>query len=142
MFIVRSPNLITLEGSPLRLGNSRQHAYHVEAPNLSSYQGITPVAKEHSIYSAGFTSIRGIHKHIKQSDLIYHSDEIFTQVGGRITEGGLGLLLIQPLDSGWQFPFEDNEISDLLWRAKHSNKDIHLIQDELIEQGYDQYARL
>lgn len=121
-FDIRRNKLTSFAGLPTEVGLGRQKTGDKAYLDLSNNS---------------FTSLSGIHKHFKSiSDTLIIS-------GNMITSSVLGLLLIKNLS---QIIFEHDQksanVQNIINRHLESNRDINSCQEELIDAGLAQFARL
>lgn len=132
-FQVYNTALTTLEGAPKHAGQfSVEHCAKITNDSIQHFPTACEIL---SLHHNGFTSLSGIHKHVKICQ------EIYTNV----TAGLLGLLYINNLRT-IHFNSEDIDLKTLMVELNTQFKkgaiDIHIAQERLIEAGFPQAARL
>lgn len=93
-----------------------------------------------TVYPKPGASLKGIHKNLKCKTLNFYASSC-----NNIQEGGLGILLIKNLEE--ILPPYSTNVTDIDWIKiiiKHfkGDKDVLECQEELIENGYKQFAKL
>ena len=128
-FNVYNDNLTSLIGGPQRVNGDYQCSYNrlTDLVGCASY-----IAGILNCQHNQITSLVGIHKIIKSCNTIYFNSKL-------ITQGGIGLLLIAELDSisTGRMPFRI--IKSYLGTG---TKGMMACRDELIKEGYGNYAKL
>ncbi len=154
--------LMTLEGAPARIHGDfycqSNHlkdfkgtlervdgtAYFNHNSDLSSFEGSLKSVRHMYVNNCGFTSLKGIHKHIKHM-------ETFTAMNNEIKSHVLGLLLVPQLQEVVLYMTGDDGLNRLLAIEKILNEylpnergmDAVLeCQERLIDIGAEEYAKL
>lgn len=136
-FDISHNDLTTLDGCPHTVNGHFSCSWN---PRLTSLEGMPSyIGKEFLMLGCNITSLRGINEHLCGMG----RGGVFYCDWGSITEGGLGLILIENLyrivncsTVKEKAPFQI--IKKYLGRPD----DIFECQAELIEQGYEAYAQL
>lgn len=124
-------NLTSLEGAPRTIfGN-----FNVACNELTSLDGIPSFIHGHCyVFGNKLTSLHNVHKHIK------YLNGFFNCKSNPITSEVLGLLLIDGIKGVW---IDGNlEVEQILNKYIQGDKDVFACQEELIEGGFEEYARL
>ena len=127
-----SSNLTTLVGGP----TSVDGYYHCYDNQLTDLVGCAShIGGQLYISNNQITSLVGIHKIIKSCNIIY-----IGQNNDVITEGGIGLLLINNLIN--IYPFEYMPFQIIQKYLGTGTKGMMACRKELISNGYSEYAKL
>jgi hypothetical protein len=122
--------LTSLEGTPRKIGGS----FYCDRNQLTSLHGAPAEVNGYfSVEKNSITSLEGVHKIIKIINGAIYLYE------NPIKSGGIGLLLIEGLSAICADQPAFKIINKYLGQGK---KGLLYCQDELIEAGYEEYARL
>ncbi len=123
-------NLTSLEGAPSSVGNIFNCAYN----KLTSLDGApSSVGGYFSCYNNKLTSLHNIHKQIKK--IYRYANFIRNPIKSHV----LGLLLIDRLQKVY---LDKKEVQNIINKHIKGDRDIFACQEELIEDGFEEYAQL
>ncbi len=129
-FFCSENNLTSLEGAPSSVGGS----FYCSDNNLTSLEGApSSVNGDFYCYNNTLTSLHHIHKQIKHigGNANFENNQIVSHV--------LGLLLIDGLKEVY---LDNRKVQNIINKHLKGDRDVFACQDELIENGLDDYARL
>lgn len=132
-FTLNATSLISMRGCPSEVSDD---CWINVGSRMKSLMYAPPITRILGIYDSGVASVRGIHKVIKQTQqvIIASNDEV--------VEGGIGLLMIPKLVS-YTVGFADEKAGAYLWEQfNNPDRDIHEIQEHMIQAGWGAYAKL
>ncbi len=123
-------NLTSLKGGPTSVSGY----YYCYENKLTSLEGLPSSMDSLSISNNKLTTLHNIHKIIKRMNgaANFSGNPIETHV--------LGLLLIDGLEKVW---FDDNwPLVRIINKHLEGERDVFACQEELIENGFEEYAQL
>ena len=129
-FTCFSNNLKSLKGGPEYVGGDF-YCYH---NGLTSLEGAPSwVDGIFNCRDNNLTSLHNIHKHIKHiGGMLYASRN-------PIKSHVLGVVLIDGIKNIW---IDNKKVQDIINKHLDGDKDVFACQEELIENGYEDYAKL
>lgn len=132
-FFFNHAQLSSVAGGPQTVENTLCYSGNT---NITSLEGATPIVGEH-LYLTNMTSLKslqGIHKQIRQMNGIIDLDE--TPIESHI----LGVLMIRGCREIKKL--SNSKVAEIINKHLKGDRDVHLCQDELIDAGFAQFARL
>lgn len=122
--------LTSLEGSPSKVGDD----FYCEVNKLSTLEGAPSyIGDLFYCYNNNLTSLHNIHKQIKYIGGI----AIFEK--NPITSHVLGLLMIERLEN---IRIDNQVVQGILNKHLEGDRDVFACQEELIEAGFEDFAKL
>ena len=135
-FICDSKELTSLEGCPSKIGKD----FYCDNNNLTSLEGAPSyVGEDFYAHKNTIKSLHNIHKQIK------HIGGILSLEENPIRSHVLGVLLIDGLQNIYMHHRYDNRINNvakILRKHLQGDRDVFACQEELIENGFEEYAQL
>ena len=129
-FIASCQDLTSLKGAPISVYGNFDAACNV----ITSLDGIPSFIDGHAyMFNNKIASLHNIHKQIK------HLNGYFNAKSNPITSHVLGLLLIDGLKGVWM---DHLQVETILNDHIQGDRDIFACQEELIEAGLEDFAKL
>lgn len=123
-------DLSSLKGAPFYINGD----FIAGSNKLDSLIGLPIHIDGHCyLFNNNLTSLHNIHKHLKRLHGYLNCK------CNPITSSVLGVLLINEIQGVW---LDQKEVELIINRHLHADRDVFACQEELIENGFEEYARL